>query len=90
MVRIRQSIVGATKGYQGHRIKMSHRKFSKSYFGSNYRKAERNYRNGVAIEKLRFQRNYPSADISKFMFDAVSQFDAKVNNLREQKGWVHE
>ena len=45
-------------------------KFSRDYFGSNYRKAERNYRNGVAIEKLRFQRKYPSADISKFMFDA--------------------
>ena len=45
-------------------------KFSKDYFGSNYRKAERNYRNGVAIERSRFQKKYPSADISKFVFDA--------------------
>ena len=45
-------------------------KFSKDYFGSNYRKAERNYRNGIAIERSRFQKKYPSADISKFVFDA--------------------
>ena len=45
-------------------------KFSKDYFGSNYRKAERNYRNGVAIERSRFQKRHPSADISKFEFDA--------------------
>ena len=45
-------------------------KFSKDYFGSNYRKAERNYRNGVAIERSRFQKRYPSADISKFVLDA--------------------
>ena len=51
---------------------MSFGKFSKSYFGKNYKKAERNYRNGVAMERLKFQRKYPSADISKFVhvFDA--------------------
>ena len=49
---------------------MSFGKFSKSYFGKNYKKAKRNYRNGVAMEKLKFQRKYPSADISKFVFDA--------------------
>ena len=49
---------------------MSFGKLSKSYFGKNYKKAERNYRNGVAMEKLKFQRKYPSADISKFVFDA--------------------
>ena len=36
MVRIQQSIVGAAKGYQGHRIKMPFSKFSRDYFGSNY------------------------------------------------------
>ena len=45
-------------------------KFSKDYFGSNYNKTERNYRNGVAIERSRFQKKYPSADKSKFVFDA--------------------
>ena len=48
---------------------MSFGKFS-CYFGKNYKKAERNYRNGVAMEKLKFQRKYPSTDISKFVFDA--------------------
>ena len=49
---------------------MGFSKFSRSYFGSNYGKAERNYRNGVAVERSKFQRKYPSADISKFEFDA--------------------
>ena len=49
---------------------MSFSKFSREYFGSNYGKAERNYRNGVAIERSKFQRKYPSADISRFEFDA--------------------
>ena len=46
---------------------MSLGKYSKSWFGN---KAKRNYRNGVSMEKLKFQRQYPSADISKFVFDA--------------------
>ena len=45
-------------------------KYSKSWFGNNLKKAERNYRNGVAMEKLKFQRQYPSADMRKFVFDA--------------------
>ena len=45
-------------------------KFSRSYFESNYGKAERNYRNGVTVERSNFQKKYPSADISKFVFDA--------------------
>ena len=49
---------------------MSFGKFSTSYFGNNYKKAERNYRNGIAMEKFKFQRKYPNADISKFVFNA--------------------
>ena len=49
---------------------MSFGKLSKSYFGKNYKKAERNYRNGIAMEKPKFQRQYPNADINKFVFDA--------------------
>ena len=45
-------------------------KFSRNYFGSNYGKAERNYTNGIAVERSKFQKKYPSADISKFEFDA--------------------
>ena len=41
-------------------MKMSFEKFSrsKSHFGKDYKKAERNYRNGVAIEKLKFHYDY--------------------------------
>ena len=49
---------------------MSFGKFSKSYFGSNYEKAKRNFDRATRREKLEFQRKYPSADISKFVFDA--------------------
>ena len=49
---------------------MSFGKYSKNWFGNNIKKAERNYRNGVAMEKLKFQRKCPSADTSKFVFDA--------------------
>ena len=49
---------------------MSFEKFSKSYFGSNYEKAKRNFDQATKREKLEFQRKYPSADISKFVFDA--------------------
>ena len=52
------------------KYKMPFSKFSRDYFGSNYGKAERNYRNGVAVERSKFQRKYPRADISKFEFDA--------------------
>ena len=49
---------------------MSFEKFSKSYFGSNYEKAKKNYEEAIKREKLEFKRKYPSADISKFVFDA--------------------
>ena len=48
---------------------MGFEKFSKSYFGSNYEKARRNYELGVSREKLSFQRKYPSANIKNFVFD---------------------
>ena len=46
---------------------MSFGKFSKSYFGSNYEKARKNFE---LRERLEFKRKYPCADISKFVFDA--------------------
>ena len=49
---------------------MSFEKFSKSYFGSNYEKAKKNYEEATKREKLEFKRKYPSADISKFVFAA--------------------
>ena len=50
--------------------KMSFEKFSKSYFGSNYEKAKKNFEQATKREKFEFKRKYPSADISKFLFDA--------------------
>ena len=49
---------------------MSFGKFSKSYFGSNYEKARKNVELATKRERLEFKRKYPSADISKFVFDA--------------------
>ena len=49
---------------------MSFERFSRSYFGSNYEKAKRTYETAVAEVKLDFERRYPTADISKFVFDA--------------------
>ena len=49
---------------------MSFGKFSRSYFGSNYEKAKKNFDQATRCERLEFQRKYPSADISKFVFDA--------------------
>ena len=49
---------------------MSFAKFSRSYFGSNYEKAKKNYENATEREKLKFKEKYPSADKSKFVFDA--------------------
>ena len=49
---------------------MSFGKFSRSYFGSNYEKAKKNFELATRRERLEFQRKYPSADISKFVFDA--------------------
>ena len=49
---------------------MGFEKFSKSYFGSNYEKAKRNYELGVSREKFSFQRKYPSANVKNFVFDA--------------------
>ena len=49
---------------------MSFGKFSKSYFGSNYEKARKNFELATKRERLEFKQKYPSADISKFVFDA--------------------
>ena len=49
---------------------MSFGKFSKSYFGSNYEKARKNFELATKRERLEFKRKYPSADISKFVSDA--------------------
>ena len=49
---------------------MSFGKFSKSYFGGNYEKARKNFEMATTRERLEFKRKYPSADISKFVFDA--------------------
>ena len=49
---------------------MSFEKFSKSYFGSNYEKAKKNFELATTRQGLEFQKKYPSADISKFVFDA--------------------
>ena len=49
---------------------MSFGKFSKSYFRSNYKKAKKNFELATERERLVFERKYPSADISKFVFDA--------------------
>ena len=44
---------------------MSFEKFSRSFFGRNYEKALATKR-----ERFKFKKRYPSADISKFVFDA--------------------
>ena len=49
---------------------MSFGKFSKSYFGSNYEKARKNFELATTRERLEFKKEYPSADMSKFVFDA--------------------
>ena len=49
---------------------MGFEKLSKSYFGSNYEKAKRNYELGVLREKLSFQRKYPSANVKNFVYNA--------------------
>ena len=49
---------------------MPFEKFSKSYFGSNYEKAKRNYESAVEREKLKFKREYPDANVNDFLFDA--------------------
>ena len=49
---------------------MGFEKFSRSYFGSNYEKARKNFKLATKRERLEFKRKYPSADISKFVFDA--------------------
>ena len=57
---------------------MGFEKFSKSYFGVNYEKAERNYELGVSREKFSFQRKYPSANVTKFVFDADLSKDGDI------------
>ena len=49
---------------------MSFGKFSKSYFGSNNEKARKNFDLATKRKRLEFERKYPSADISKFVFVA--------------------
>ena len=49
---------------------MPFEKFSRSYFGSNYEKARRNYESAVEREKLKFKREYPDANVNDFLFDA--------------------
>ena len=49
---------------------MPFEKFSRSYFGSNYEKARRNYESVVEREKSKFQRDYPDANVNDFLFDA--------------------
>ena len=49
---------------------MPFEKFSRSYFGSNYEKARRNYESAVDREKSKFEREYPDADVNDFLFDA--------------------
>ena len=49
---------------------MSFEKFSRSYFGSNYEKAKKNFELATKRERFKFKKEYPSADISKFVFDA--------------------
>ena len=48
---------------------MSFEKFSRSYFGSNYEKAKKNFELAKR-ERFKFKKKCPSADISKFVFDA--------------------
>ena len=48
---------------------MPFEKFSRSYFGSNYEKAKRNYESAVDREKSKFKREYPDADVNDFVFD---------------------
>ena len=43
---------------------MPFEKFSRSYFGSNYERAKRNYESAVEREKLKFKREYPDANVS--------------------------
>ena len=49
---------------------MGFEKFSRSYFGSNYEKAKKNFELATKRERLGFKRKYPSTDTSKFVFDA--------------------
>ena len=49
---------------------MPFEKFSRSYFGSNYEKARRNYESAVEREKSKFKGEYPDADVIDFLFDA--------------------
>ena len=49
---------------------MPFEKFSRSYFGSNYEKARRNYESAVEREKSKFQGEYPDANVNDFLFDA--------------------
>ena len=49
---------------------MPFEKFSRSYIGNNYEKAKNNFELPTKRERLGFKRKYPSADISKFVFDA--------------------
>ena len=49
---------------------MPFEKFSRSYFGSNYEKARRNYESAVEREKSKFKREYPDANVNDFLFDA--------------------
>ena len=59
---------------------MPFEKFSRSYFGSNYEKARRNYESAVESEKLKFKREYPNANVNDFLFDA--DLDASGNVIR--------
>ena len=49
---------------------MPFEKFSRSYFGSNYEKARRNYESAVEREISKFKREYPDANVNDFLFDA--------------------
>ena len=49
---------------------MPFEKFSRSYFGSNYEKARKNYESAVDREKSKFEKEYPDADVNDFLFHA--------------------
>ena len=56
-------------------------KFSRSYFGNNYEKAKRTYEKAVADVKSDFEKRYPTANISKFVFDADLTKDGTLSRV---------
>ena len=66
---------------------MGFEKFSKEYFGTNYEKAKRNYEAATLREKLNFQRNYSSANLENFLFDAdISKTGDVIRTMTRFKG----